>query len=85
MSIELLQLFLILTLISLNGFFALAELAILSAKKLRLQDQTIQQLSLNRANRDHTGWSRFWGDRWRNHSNHPRQWIKRTANDRGIC
>jgi putative hemolysin len=37
MQIILVQIALILILISLNGFFALAELAILSAKKLRLQ------------------------------------------------
>ncbi len=42
MSIELLHLFLILTLISINGFFALAELAILSTNKLSLQEQANQ-------------------------------------------
>lgn len=38
MGIEMFEFILILTLISLNGFFALAELAVLSAKKLRLQE-----------------------------------------------
>jgi putative hemolysin len=38
MQLILVQIALILILISLNGFFALAELAILSAKKLRLQE-----------------------------------------------
>ncbi|MGD8454819.1 MAG: hemolysin family protein [Anaerolineales bacterium] len=39
MNKEFLELLLILVLISLNGFFALAELALLSVKKLRLQQQ----------------------------------------------
>ena len=39
MSTELLELLLILILISMNGFFALAEFAILSVKKLRVQQQ----------------------------------------------